>query len=456
MPRIEVDWTPTGDGSADEFNVYYRAVGVPTWEPVGTTRASSLEFDVAKTWDTLEIGIAPVVQGIEAHEEDWTITDIRPSSLVDFDAPPDLVNFACVQDGHFIIARWDKVADPDGSYVEIRDGSSWDSAIVAFRAPVEGLSCRFGWMASGSTTYAAKVVDQHGQYSATALTATVVVQSGTYWPVQGTHDEDAGGYAGTKTDVEVVSTNLQPEALPAAYTGWTNTYTTYTHPWWWSFIPGGTYVTDAQDAGAVVDEKLDIDITHAAVDTTPAYTEWRGQLHPQFDDTENTPTALDPGEPGVYEAIHYDGGLVAGVDIGLEIDTTPDDPAAAPTWDGWRKWLPGGIYRYRGVRLRVTFNMPWPFIYPRFTGFTWYRRRLNRKQETTGTTDGSGNFDWTYEEAFTTAPVLSLGPLESGAGTTPGMRIISVTATTCRVKMFDTTDGSNMTSETVHIIAAGV
>lgn len=451
--RILVSWRPPDGLMADEYRVYQRAAGQDDgWVLEGSTVATQWEARVPASWQAREYAVAAVVGGVEMPLDDWSTATIQPSATAALDVPDDVSDFTVVQvDGH-IEARWTPIDDPRLSYYEIRKGSTAGAArhVAKVRAPAD--FARFGWEGTGSTTYLIAAFHESGRRSANWASATLTVEEDGNYVVQGSHDESGGGFAGTKSGTEVNGGNLEPELFTSVYTNYTDVYTDYTHPGWMPLVPDGTYVTDAQDAGAVVEEKVEVTLAISLVDIETDYTDWTIDLHPLPTDSDS-PEIDDPGPLAEYMG---DGTLTNGIPVVVEIDTTPDDPASSPTWDGWRTWVPGSIYRYRGVRLRLRWDIKIPWLYPRVTSFSWRRLRLNRKDEGVVTVSGTGGTTITFRSGFfTEAPTVSLTAVAAGGAVIATIVSGSVDANDCQCQIFD--DANNeLSSGDVHWSAFGV
>jgi hypothetical protein len=449
MAKWEVTWTPVAGSLADSYNVYSRHAGDLDWVSEGSTTATRITLEIAASPRLREVGVSTVVAGLESPEDEWTTVSFTPSAVVDLTTPADVTNFNVGQSGGRVAFRWDAVNSDDLDEYEIRQGPGWNSATKVHTAPGSAHSALFSWASSGAKNYQIKAKSKGGVWSAAAAAASITIKGDDYYPIQTTNDESTPGFTGTKTGTAVDTGALVPEALPVAYSSWTNTYSTYTHPWWWPRIPEGTYVTATVDAGAVIDDLIEVDLAVGQGAGSTDYAEWKGQLYPELDDTADTEVVNNIDAVSVYEGVTSAEVLINSVDVKIEIDTAQD---GVPTWDGYRIWVPGSVYTFRQVRLRFTFGMLWPWLFPKITGLTWYTRRQNRKGEGTATVSATGGTAVTWDTTFTAAPTVTVSVI----GTTAVFATAdTITVSGCNVRTWDA-DGVELDAGTVHVQAMGV
>ena len=254
------------------------------------------------------------------------------------------------------------------------------------------------------------------------------IEGNDYDPVQGTTTE-APTFGGTKTTTEVSSSKLQIKAAPATILAASGTIADATWPVGLPHYGSGTYDTSWVDVGSVVRERIEVALT-AALDSA-SFT--IAQASREAEQSRYLTTTL------------YD---YRGLQIAVWIDTAQD---ATPTPDGWKRWIPGAVYKYRQVRLRLEVSS----ISPRnlqISTFTWKRRRLNRKDEQQATVTGTGGTSVTWTTAFTATPrvTVSVETTLSRFAT-----VESVSTTGCTVRVWDDT-GTEQASGTVNVVALGV
>lgn len=456
MPRWRFSWSAGEDFAADTFNVYVRDVSVGLWRLVGSTAGFEFTVDLPNVSVPYEAAVAGVVNGIEEMGEDWTIIPFTPTSLADIPIPPDVASFAVAQvDGTFDVRfRWGAVSDPHLDGYEIREGADWATGLprVTVQAGVTETTC--GALAATSVTYWIKAFSKQGQWSETALSATITVVAMSGYVAEAATSESGGGFGGTKSGTQVVSGGLQIKPAPAVADDWTDIADTYTWPPGLPHVGTGTYVTDPIEAtdgstGIVVDEVPQI-VQGGAKQTprTMVADDWRMIVRPEV----LNGVAYSPSEPRALNKIFGDETVIAGRGMNIEIDTTPDDPSGTPTWDGWREWIPGCRYRYRAVRFRITLTSVWWDVW-RIGTFIIRRYRKNLKDEGDVLVTGTGGTAVTFVQPFTKIPVVQASIDETTLST--HVRVSDVTRTGCLVRIFNT-GGTEQSSGTVRWQAQGV
>lgn len=449
MADFELTWESPEGVAVEEYVVRKKhpdSEGA-TWldVPGGSTRSTSLMVRDLFGRERVEFGIAPIVAGLEAPERDWTILSVVPDDTSDFDAPENVGAFLCSQVGSQIVARWTAPTSPFLDYIEIRMGTSWEAGVVMTQVSATDALATFGWWGAGETTFYAKFFTIHGLESATANSSTITIVADGEWPVQGTHDEHGGSWGGTLTGTETSGGNLQITDYLGVLDNWTGNLVDYTGPLFGTNDGSGTYITAAQDAGATVEEAVEVNATWTLVTPSLTLDDYLAPLTPH---PESDP---DPDDAGSYQFIFLDETLRDGVALDVAIDTTPDS-GGSPTWDGFRRWVPGAIYTYRQVRLRITLTMPFPLFNISVTGFTWKRRRKNFKDEGSVSVSGTGGTAITFDAPFTVAPQVTASADSSSALI---VTVDSITTSGANLFVFNAA-GTEQGSGTLRWIAAGV
>lgn len=440
LERLEIQATPPEGALFSAYNVYFRRLGKPDWIYLASGTGERISVEGFPTEGRFEIGVAPVVNGIEAEVEGWTITPYTPDTT-DFTAPLEVANFRAGQDRNQILLAWDPSASDQIDHYEIRHaGTDWDSAIVLdrVRAPLTTYMTGVRW--TGTQTFRVKAVTKQGLKSSASTDVSIDVESDSYSPVQATVDEHAGGFASTKTGTEVSGGNLQITAVPATHaaaTGVTHANATWLH--YLHHYGSGTYTSAWVDNGAVVRERIEVDLTAAW-----QVTSW---THAAAGVMKRDPSIL-PGGRGLGDRITRDGYDADGVNITVEIDTAQD---ATPTPDGWRRWVPGTVYKFRQYRIRITLASI-THRNVRLTSCKHRNRRLNRKDEKSVTVSGTGGTTVTWDTPFTAAPKVAATVI-----TNTDLRVVvdTITTTGCKVYVYNTA-GVEQSSATVHVLALGV
>lgn len=438
--RAEISITPPEGSVFDGYAIYWRPAGsTGPWAPRGYSAVERITLDDLPTQGRFEIAVAPIVAGLEAPAERWTVLEWSPESTTDFTAPAVPGNFRAGQEGASVVLAWDQSTDPYVSHVEIRmGGAAWIDGIEVARVPYPGSSCRVGTWWTGSQTYRARTVSHQGLVSSDVSTM-IDVEADSYAPVQATVDEDGGGFASTKTNTEVSSSKLRITKLPATANGWTAVANTYTHPAYLPHKGSGTYVTGWQDRGVVVRERVEVQCAFARESATFTADDWTLPLRGGV---------LDPGAPSIGDRLTPGGVPTGGSSIGVEIDTAQD---GVPTSDGWRPWVPGTVYLFRQYRLRFTLSSI-GFHSLEISTLKHRGRRLNRKDEVAVTVSGTGGTSVSFTTPFTAAPKVTATVI----GSTSRLAVAyDVTASGCNVRIYDDT-GAEQSSGTVHVHALGV
>jgi hypothetical protein len=454
MSKWLVEWSPPLGSIADEYTVRRRIPEAP-WQdlvPVGRTRGTSILVDINDEGPT-EFGIAPMLRGVEAPPERWTIvrTEQKAAAAVDIGPPDDVENFAVAQTGTDLVATWDQVKDPDLAGYEIRLGA-WATGIVMAKIPPGANRWTFGAWFAGTHVYTIAAVNKAGIYSATPTAATAfTVRADDYSQLMATVDEVATGFLGTHTGTEIDGDGaLRPTQFATAFTAdnydETNSANT---PWWFPCIKDGNYITEWKDAGSVVHERVEVAPTGANV--ASAHDDRTSFFEPIWpeEDFDGNPRTRNAQRYG--EFVHGAGLPVYGIGLRVEIDTSQVWAASS---DGWRPWVPGATYKYRAVRLRFSFDVLWPFKFPRLTALAWSRWRLNKKDEGEIVIAGTGGTDITFATAFTAAPKLSGNLIHA---TNVGIVTFSnITTTGAKVRVYLADGTETETTGTIHWHALGV
>lgn len=439
MATWEIDWTPADDAVVSSYNIYYAVDGGTRVYKASSVGSSIVLREIPEGRESVEFFVAPVVNGVEAPEDTWSSERVNlGTALSDIAVPTAPTNLRVVQNGSDIVATWDELEVTDLDYYELRWGgsaSTWASAGKLLKVTAPGTRATFGWRYTGAVRIHIRAVLKSGQVGASAY-AAITVRDDSDYVTQETNDESAGSFSGgTMTNVEYDggSASLQPKALPASYTGWTDAYTSYTHPWWYEFIPGGNYETPTKDAGAVVEEKIEVDAWPTAASTDTDYTKWRGQYDPEFDDTVDSQVAATPGAKNIYDYVQSDGSASDGDDTEIQINISDDNI----TWSGWLPWMPGTVYRYRYVKMRIVFHLWWPFSIFRIGTFTWKRKRKNWKEEQVVTVAALGGTTVTFETVFSKTPVVTCTPISAAIPLNAIVVDGTPSKTGCTIQVFD-------------------
>lgn len=449
MSTLEIAWTPPQGATIDEYRLRKRRPPDGDLVEIGSTRATSMRHEMSAEGE-VEFLIAPVVGGREVDPDKWTSvrTNLEAAATHDVGYPDDVTNFVVAQQENRLLAQWDPSTEPQADRYEIRMGSTWALGIEVASVPVGQTSTSFGVWHSGSTTFWIKVVTRQGLYSVTGASCVVVIRSDDYSTSMSSTDEGGGGFAATKSGTEVSGGHLRPTQFSSI--GSAFTVPASTTPWWYTCERSGTYVTGWTDAGAVVDQRIEVNPTATTVDTAPNFDTIQAPIRPdvQVDDDEDI-RATGARVPG--DEVNIGGTLVRGIRLKIEIDTAQD---GVPTPDGYRIWVPGATYQFRQYRLRFTFDVLWPFVYPKLTGLTHSAWRLNKKAEGSVTIASTGGTDITFPSGrFTASPNVTGNLIH--ASNPYYVTFSNLSSSGAKVRIWDAA-GTEQSAGTVHWHALGV
>lgn len=439
---IELDITPPEGALYSEYRVYWRDRAGGEWSSKGSTSSRTIRIADLPSSGEYEFAVVPVTNGIEAGEELWSIVEWAPERVAPDVTPDAVTNFSAQQSGNDVILAWDEPAQEVGWY-EVRIGpTSWDLSLYETDVVAPATRCYLGIRTTGSQTYRIAAYSPGGVRGATA-SATINGEANDYEQTTGTVTE-APTFGGTKTGTEVSSSKLQLTADTALASGWTAIANTYTWPPLLGHRGTGTYVTATVDAGAVVRERIDMNLVVSPTTPTVYADQHRYIVRPTLTAAGE---ATGTGDRFTSDLNFPSGAPVDGIDVDIEIDTAQD---GVPTWDGYRRWCPGAVYTFRQVRLRVTLTASW-WRNLQISTMTWKRRRQNRKDEALVTVSGTGGTDVTWTTTFSAAPKVT-ATVESA--TAYHATVSDVTASGCKVRIFDAA-GAEQASGTVHVHAMG-
>ena len=453
MTKWMIEWSPPLGSIADEYMVRRRRQDA-SWQdliPPGRTRGKSLLVDINDEGPT-EFGIAPMLRGVEAPPEKWTIVtaESKAAAAIDIGPPDDVENFAVAQHGTELIATWDPVKDPALAGYEIRLGP-WATGIPVGKVPPEATQWTFGAWFAGTHVYTIAALNKAGIYSTTpAAQLAFTVRADDYSQEMESIDEVSDGFPGTHTGTEVDGDGaLRPTQFTTDFTddNYDETNSTNT-PWWFPCIRDGNYVTEWKDAGAVVFERVEVmpDGENKASD----HDDREGFLEPIWPEQDFYGDPRSPNAPRFGEFVHGAGLPVYGLALRVEIDTSQVWAAVS---DGWRPWIPGATYKYRAVRLRFTFDVLWPFRFPRLTGLVWSRWRLNKKAEGELAISGTGGTDITFPTGlFSDTPKVTGSFIH--ASESKFVTFSNLSSTGAKARLYDA--AGTETTGTIHWHALGV
>ncbi len=418
------------------------------WEPVADCTGESYAVEGLVPYRKYRFAVAPLFRGgALSPEESWEKVDVRP---LEGDATASAVsavtNFSAVQDGGLVNLQW--APNDDGVTVgyEIRVGTAWTGGI--FFGFTSGTTFSAPWWTSGAQTYSIRAMDAFGNYSAASGTSTITVKALEEYVLSATTTESTA-FGGTKTRTAVSSGDLGLAEVGAIFA---HSGTSIVNATWLTALryDTGTYVSSWVDYGAVITERLEVEIAAST-------TQHSGQ---KIYDYRNTPIGgtgsnssgdfVAPNKRGPLTFSTIYGEKTQPTDVLVEIDTAQD---ATPTADGYRRFIPG-TYTFRQYRLKVTLTGDGEF-YPLIDTLKIKRLLKNKKDEgTASVTADPGPTRVTFAQTFVSTPSVVVAVV--GGTTTAEFVALAAnhSSTGCDVRVYDSL-GDEAFTGTIHWIACG-
>lgn len=431
----EVAWDAPEDGvDVDGFLVErFDEPGGP-WVHVTTAPpdARSVIVDGLPQWNNVRFRIRLVVAGNPQPEDAGSIVTLSRNAPT-FPVPVAPANFRAAQQGWTIACEWDALDPTDIEFadaVEIREGASWELGVVrAVLQPTERRAV-FGYTNTAAQTYRAKVKDILGRYGPES-TATVTPYPDEYYPVKDTVNETT--WAGTFSNAENDSDDARLALIPVLLSAWTFTVASMTWPLYARYKTQGTYTSAVQDRGAVVTEKIEVSVDASLEGAAVPLKAWRSwRLRRALPGPDDLPFHVNSRPVGAQ--IGIDAKPLDGLGVGIEIAA---DPSTNPPTN-WQRWIPGSVYRFRYVRLRMTLSDPFGQFTPRVETLSWVLRRRNLKKhgrvEILDTAGDGTTVTFGGDEAFTGTPNVTSTPEVQGA---TEIFAGSISSTGCKIKLYD-------------------
>lgn len=421
---------------------------------MGVVTEKRIKFELPRANINMRLVVVPMVGGREADPRYWQYFEFRANDVRDFDPPATPEEFTVSQDRQRLVFAWKPPTDPRITHHEIRTTSGWVMGRLVALVPVPLRQYSVGFETIGLQTFSIKAFSEQGLESAAPATATFNVRADAEYVRLGSKDESGDGFPGTLTNAEIVSSKLRPIAYPSDWASTTPPWNTInwddaiTGPWWFPHYSGAQYVSRALDAGSVVYGMPELELSAPGVSLAPNWDEVGAPWDEEFDADGN---AVTMGAKKLEERIGQYGGWLEPNPMTVEIDTTPDDPAGSPTWDGFRPWMPGTEYKYRGFRFRFKWNETWPFHFPELATCKFHERRRNLKDEGKfNTTSAAGGDELVFAQPFTSAPSMSFAV----EGINMTIEVVSITKTSCFVRVYNAAAATRATP-TLHWTAKG-
>lgn len=292
--RATITWDAPNTGFIVDYELEYKLHADATWKEIFNIRGTSYEFtDIAAGTYDFRVKSRNIMNVASDYTPVKTFTVYGLTV-----APGDVAEFSVVSMNGMALATWDATADLDvkiGGHVQIRhspltSGADFSDGIT-YRNEAGDVTYSTLPLASG--TYMAKFVDSTGNFSDTTATFVITEDIIGAWTTVATSTQD-DTFTGTKTGCEVSSPNLIMSGTNLTATYEFDTYldmTTVATRRYYAHIKVRAY-----NATGTVDSTDTFDSTEA------------------FNET---------GEIQTCNAL-------------LQISTTADDPAGAPTWSAWK------------------------------------------------------------------------------------------------------------------------
>lgn len=380
-------------------------------------------------------------------EDEWEILRVAPlASEGRPDRPATPTGLAVAQDGPRLNLFWDQPADGLTVSWELRQGATWENALVVARE-LRSTCYSFPWWASGSVTLWLAAIDRHGRQSIAKASAAVTIAAIDTHVTTGTTNESGGGWGGTKTDTEVSGSDLQLVARPRPFGSMTDPFGSYSGSWASIYKPSGTYESGVINAGQVEAQRIEVSLSASHDLASLPFGSLRMSVFGRRTTRDGTPVRL--GTRSWCGRQTWQGAALLAPDVLVEIDTSQTNAGA---WDGWRRWVPG-TYTFWRCRLRVTLTGD-GFRRLKLPTLSWTRRKYNHKDEGVIAVPGGAATPVTFTAPFTVAPRVTVGLLGGSGILGPRIDITAVTKTACAIEVFDDT-GASVAAD-VHWHALGV
>lgn len=420
-----------------------------TWEEIGRTSSTELTVRGLLQDRSYRFAAAPVDDaGRVAQESAWQFVTVQPLADAGRPATPATpLGLAVAQQGDKLAFQWDAATDGVTTCWELRTGDSWEDArLVA--ANLTSTTLVWSWWSTGAQTFLLKGADRFGRVCRVAASIAITVAALDTHVARSTTDEAAGGFTGTKTNVEVVGGDLQLKKLPpfGALTvpfGSLTAVGPFARYW-----RTGTYVSTTVNAGALVPQRLELEVGHTQpVDAGLPFGAMRRPVLRKRLRRDGTPAPLNLR--GFGHRTSWRGTPIDPVGLKVEIDTSTTNAGA---WDGFRPYVPG---TYVCWRFRFRFTLTGDGLrYVKVPSLVLRSRAFNFKDEGSKVLPGGGPAAVNFAAPFTAAPKVNATLSVANAALGVKIEVTNVTSTTCQVEAFD---GAGVSiAGTIAWVAAGI
>jgi hypothetical protein len=330
VTRLLATLTPPA-GFIVRYEVEYRKAGATSWIGAGTGAATDIAI-VGVTDDTdYEVRARAInAAGVPSA---WVT---RTRQIVGQSAPPaPVVGFTVNIIDHTAFLSWEPVTDLDLSHYRVRfspDPAETDWGNAVDFVPRVGKPATSVQVPARVGTYFIKAVDYRGFESVTPAISVSTIAG-----VQGlnvvTTQSEHPTWSGTLTDcfVDSGALRLTGGTLIDSLTGNWDDLTGNVDALG-GIVAEGSYAFDGPDLGGVYTSRVTASLKVTADDVAALWDDIAGNV----DDI-----------PGLI-----DGETPSQVNVRLQISTTEDDPAGAPTWSAYRDFIVGD-YKARAFRFKA-------------------------------------------------------------------------------------------------------
>ncbi len=434
------------DSLSNGVVLYQREAGDEAWKRLGVFDEGDTTIEGMTIGTEYEVGAALIdADGNPTAERDWDIQTIRP--LGNQDLPPTVTDFGVSQDEEFLEAGWKDVSVRmrDFAYYEIRVGASWAQGLLVAKLTTN--AHRWNWSTSGSLTVRLSAFDAYGRRSAeTTYTIDVTALEGF---VDGTATDDhGGGYAGTKTDVEVDTGNLVMSTWGDPIDAATDTNDNAT--WLCDGKYEGTFESAEIDLGSVRTVRIENDMVATSTLWDPVIDDALYPIcHPQINPNDGTPFDLTDEST----IVTYGDRIIDGDEAPLEVLVEIKYDETTAIAQSYQPFIPG-FYKCRYYRMRIRFRAWDRRRIPKLTKLTHKERKQNLKDEgnlLVITTPGPTPI--TFAANFIDAPTVCAN-VEGSTGLV--VRPSNITISGCNLRTYDDAGSETFdTADRIHWMAMG-
>jgi hypothetical protein len=176
-PRIKVSWTALSDyfvTSGGKVEIQYRLSGATDYTNLADTPGSSTFAYISDVKDRVSYDVrARAVNAFKAESSWVTINGFYVEGKST--KPSNVTGFAAAVTDYGIALAWNAITDLDVAYYEVREGSSWDTALLIDQVRTTKLDIKT--RVAGSHTFLIKSVDTSKNMAETEASVTAVISA---------------------------------------------------------------------------------------------------------------------------------------------------------------------------------------------------------------------------------------------------------------------------------------